>query len=212
MSGESRRLNHAGGRPARWKGGRRRRNVQEKQVIESFLEARTEEAFCALFETVCVRLHRYFLLRGLDRATAEDLTQNVLVKVYRQAGELQSADQFHGWLFAIARNEMISYWRREQSHRKEVEFESLNDQRADGLTAESGVIEALRLKELLRALEPAERDLVVLRFVEGLSYEELAIALKLPLGTIKWRIFNARKKISRLISASPPSQARQRIN
>jgi len=50
-----------------------------------------------------------------------------------------------------------------------------------------------------------------LRFVEGLSYEELAIALKLPLGTIKWRIFNARKKLSRVARASP-AREHERIN
>jgi len=186
--------------------------VEERQVIEHFLASRTEEAFCALFETVCVRLRRYFRLRGLDAATAEDLTQNVCVKVYRQAGELEEASYFYGWLFAIARNEMVSYWRREQAWLERVEFESLGDRRSESLVTEPEVMPDLRLKELLKALEPAERDLVVLRFVEGLSYEELAVALKLPLGTIKWRIFNARKKISRLVGASPECRARQRIN
>jgi RNA polymerase sigma-70 factor (ECF subfamily) len=71
---------------------------------------------------------------------------------------------------------------------------------------------AMRLRDLLKVLEPAERDLVLLRFVEGLSYEELASALNLPLGTIKWRIFNARKKLARVVGASPPGQARHKIN
>jgi len=186
--------------------------VEEKQIIENFLATRTEEAFCALFEAVCLRLRRYFLLRGLDAATAEDLTQNVFVKVYRQAGELREADHFYGWLFAIVRHEMVSYWRREQTRVEEVGLESLGDWLEDGLMAEPEVMPALRLTDWLKALEPAERDLVVLRFVEGLSYEELAVALKLPLGTIKWRVFNVRKKLARVISASPAGRARHRIN
>jgi RNA polymerase sigma-70 factor (ECF subfamily) len=60
----------------------------------------------------------------------------------------------------------------------------------------------MHLMELLKSLEPAERDLVVLRFVEGLSYEELAVALEIPLGTVKWRVFNTRKKLARLVGAS----------
>jgi RNA polymerase sigma-70 factor (ECF subfamily) len=68
------------------------------------------------------------------------------------------------------------------------------------------------MRDLLSALDPPDHDLIVLRFVEGLSYEELALALKLPLGTIKWRIFNARKKLARIIGASPECRARQRIN
>jgi len=186
--------------------------VEERQVIESFLLARTDETFCALFETVCVRLRRYFLLRGLDAATAEDLTQNVFVKVYQHAGELREPDHFYGWLFAIARNEMVSYWRREPPALERVEAEELSGRQAHGLWKESEEAPALRVTELLQTLEPAERDLVVLRFVEGLSYEELAAALKLPMGTVKWRIFNARKKLSRAAGTSRTLRARENVN
>ena len=67
---------------------------------------------------------------GWMAATAEDLTQNVFVKVYRQVGELREASHFYGWLFAIVRNEMISYWRRDRARPEEIEFESLGDQHA----------------------------------------------------------------------------------
>ena len=134
------------------------------------------------------------------------------MKVYRHAGELRRADHFYGWLFAIARNEMVSHWRQEQARSEGVELESLCERHEDSLMTEPEVIPAMRLMDLLEALEPAERDLVVLRFVEGLSYEELAVALKLPVGTIKWRIFNARKKLARILGASPVCAAGQRIN
>jgi RNA polymerase sigma-70 factor (ECF subfamily) len=186
--------------------------VEEREVIERFLASGTEEAFCELFEVACVRVRRYYLLRGLDAATAEDLSQNVFVKVYSQAGELREPSHFYGWLFAIVRNEMISYWRRHRARSEEIEFESLADQHADGLVTEPEVLPAMRMMDLLKSLEPAERDLVLLRFVEGLSYEELALALNLPLGTVKWRIFNARKKLSRSSSASPADKPRYRIN
>ena len=58
----------------------------------------------------------------------------------------------------------------------------------------------MRIMDLLNALEPAERDLVVLRFVEGFSYEELSLGTQAAAGTVKWRIFNARKKLSRTLS------------
>jgi RNA polymerase sigma-70 factor (ECF subfamily) len=186
--------------------------VEEKEVIERFLATGTEEAFCELFEVACVRVRRYYLLRGLDAGTSEDLTQNVFVKVYRRAGELREPSHFYGWLFAIARNEMISYWRRDRARHEGVEFESLADQHADGLTTEPEVLPAMRMMDLLKSLEPAERDLVVLRFVEGLSYEELTLALNLPLGTVKWRIFNARKKLSRSLSVSSAHRTRYTIN
>lgn len=189
--------------------------VEERPVIEQFLATRTEEAFCALFEVVAVRAQRYFRLRGLDAATAEELTQNVLLKVYRQAGELREPERFYGWLFAIARNEMISYWRGTQARIETVGFDALPPSASESLIAENDALSALRLTEWLQALDPAERDLVLLRFVEGLSYEELSEALSLPLGTIKWRIFQARKKMAQVFQRIRPRDAqteRQRLN
>lgn len=186
--------------------------MEDRPVIEHFLTTRTEEAFCALFEAVCVRVRRYFLLRGLDTATAEELTQNVLLKVYRQAGELRRPEHFYAWLFTIARNEMISYWRGQQARVETVAFDSLTDDQAGRLMVEPEVLPELRLMGWLKALDPAERDLVVLRFVEGLSYEELAAAFALPLGTIKWRIFNARKKLATVIDLAPGTLKQRQIN
>jgi len=156
-----------------------------------------------------VRVNRYFRFRGLDAATAEELTQNVMLKVYRRAGELRDVERFHGWLFAIARNEMVSYWRGAQVR---IETVALEAAAGEQMVAAHDLSSGLQLTEWLRALEPAERDLVLLRFVEGLSYEELAGALDLPLGTVKWRIFNARKKLVRIITAPGTERKRQPIN
>lgn len=186
--------------------------VENRTVIEQFLVSRTEEAFCALFEVACLRVRRYFLLRGLDLSTAEDLTQNVLLKVYIQIGDLHTAENFYGWLFTIARNEMISYWRGKQARVETVEIESLSNEQTVGLTIEPLAMPEIRLMEWLKALDPTDRDLVVLRFVEGLTYEELAKVLSLPIGTIKWRIFNTRKKLSNIISPFSENITRQRIN
>lgn len=186
--------------------------MENRPIIEQFLATRTEEAFCALFELVCVRVRRYFLLRGLDAATADELTQNVMLKVYRQAGELRNPDQFYAWLFTITRNELVSFWRGQQSRIETVGLETLPNEHAARLTVESTALPALRLMEWLKAIDPADRDLVVLRFVEGLSYEELAAVFSLPLGTIKWRIFNARKKLAMVINPSSDKNLRNQIS
>lgn len=183
--------------------------VEDRTVIEQFLQTRSEEAFCALFEAVCLRVRRYFLLRGLDVSTAEELTQNVLLKTWRRAGELRDAGRFYGWLFAIARNEMVSWWRAQRSHIETVELEEVPPAIC---LIEQEILSSLRMVEWLRALDPAERDLVLLRFVEGLSYEELAETFQLPLGTIKWRIFSARKKLAQIIHTLPAGKTLQGIN
>ena len=89
--------------------------MEEKHALELFLSTRTEESFCVLFETLYPRVRRYFLVRAFDSMTAEELAQNVLLKVYTRSSTLREQELFNGWLFKIARNEMLAYWRRIES-------------------------------------------------------------------------------------------------
>ena len=178
--------------------------MEEKKYLAEFLLQRTEEAFCALFEAVYVRLRRYFLLRGLDVMTAEDLAQNVLVIVYRRADEIREPELFMGWLYAVARNELMRHLRESRRQVETVEYEPLGTELAEKFFNEPEGLQNLRLQDWLSYLEPAERDLIVLRFVAELSYEELAIALTLPLGTVKWRLFKAKQKLAQIIREKTP--------
>ncbi len=178
--------------------------MEEKKHLAEFLLQRTEEAFCALFESVYVRLRRYFLLRGLDVMTAEDLAQNVLVIVYRRADEIREPELFIGWLYAVARNELMRHLRESRRQVQTVEYEPLGAELAEKFFDEPEGLQNLRLQDWLSYLEPAERDLIVLRFVSELSYEELAIALSIPLGTVKWRLFKAKQKLAQIIREKTP--------
>lgn len=173
--------------------------MDDQPALDLFLSTGTEETFCALFEAIYPRVRRYFLLRGLDRMGAEDLAQNVLFIVFRRAGEVRDRSLFNGWLFKVARNELLQHWRRQQPPDWMVAFEPLSSGLAKQLTVSHGSEEATQFTDWMSYLEPDERELVRLRFVEDLSYEELALFLDLPLGTVKWRLFNARKKLSHII-------------
>lgn len=83
--------------------------MEDKLIVESFLRERTEESFSSLFGTFCGRVRRFFLLHGLDVSVAEDLSQEVFLKVYRKSSELRDAERFSGWIFAIARNVLIGH-------------------------------------------------------------------------------------------------------
>ena len=158
----------------------------------------------ASFEFVYPKVYRYFVLRGLRPSIAEELSQNVLLTTYRSGNKLHDRGPFLGWLFKVARNEMLQYFRRNRAAIRRCSLEPLDaavDLIAPDVSRESG------FAEQVSSLEQPERDLLTLLYVEGLTYEELATALELPLGTVKWRIFNARKKLA----ASLPN-ARARAN
>ena len=162
-----------------------------------------------LFELVYPRVRRYFLLRGMEAGEAEDVAQNVMVIVYQRGGEIRDKDLFHGWLFKVAKNELTRYWRQRQTRHRIAPMEPLTDELAETLLMEMEMASHSNFTEWMSYLEPAERELIILRFVEELSYEELAVALGIPVGTVKWRLFSAKKKLAPIITAALP-KARDR--
>jgi RNA polymerase sigma-70 factor, ECF subfamily len=190
---------------------RNEKSLDDRQTIENFLLTGAEEDFCALFEAFYPRVRRYFLLRGMGLGEAEELAQDVMVIVYQRAGELREKEFFNGWLFKVAKNEMARFWRRRQRRSRIAEMKPINDELAEKLMTEMEVAMSSDFAEWVSYLEPAERDIIILRFIEELSYEELAVALAIPVGTVKWRLFNAKKKLAPIIKASLPV-VRPRIN
>ena len=185
--------------------------MDDRHASENFLLTGADEDFCALFESVYPRVRRYFLLRGIEAGEAEELAQDVMVIVYQRAGEIREKEFFNGWVFKVAKNELARFWRRRQTRNRLAEMEPLDDVLAEKLMTEMEVAGSSDFVDWVSYLEPAERDIIILRFVEELTYEELAVAFAVPVGTIKWRLFNAKKKLAPIIKASL-QKARPRIN
>jgi RNA polymerase sigma-70 factor (ECF subfamily) len=141
---------------------------------------------------------------------AEDLTQEVFVKVYQTLGRYRESDgPFGGWLMAVARNHAIDNYRR----RKQERLRRADDPAAlETMPArEEHPIAGLEREERsrlvhsgLRALPPDLRLPLVLCDLQGLPYEEIASALGIPLGTVKSRINRARVELAkRLVGRHP---------
>src|SRR5262245_5422253 len=92
----------------------------EKEAVESFLSTRGSDAFAALAAALFGRLRRYFVIRGLDLETAEELTQDVLLTIYQKAEALRNKEHFYGWVFKIARNQHLQHVRRRRRNKVEL--------------------------------------------------------------------------------------------
>ena len=157
------------------------------------------ESFCALYQSLYPQILKYLITRGLDEMAAEELAQNVLFIVYQRIGDLREKDLFYGWVFKIARNELLQHLRRQEGRSRLAKFEPLSQELAVTMAAEIESPLVLQFNEWLTHLECDEREIIMLRFIEGLSYEELSATLSLPLSKVKWRVFNAKKKLAQII-------------
>jgi RNA polymerase sigma factor (sigma-70 family) len=160
----------------------------ERELLEDFLDRPGNDTYSALFRVVAPQVMSYLRLRGCPPPAAEDLTQDVMLIMYREANRLRDRSLFRPWLFKIARNALVQY-RRKQEREHPVEFDELPAPAGDPLAAAD-------FSQWMKALEPKERETMMLRYVEGLEYHEIAALQEIPIGTVQWRIFQTKKKLA----------------
>jgi RNA polymerase sigma-70 factor (ECF subfamily) len=177
------------------------RFLHEVAVTQRFLEASNEDSFTELFNTFRPQLVAFFRARNCELALAEDLAQEVMLTVYRKASQLRDRTLFRSWLFKIARNALCRHYGKQA---REVETVDLADA-ADRLVAASHKPTGTPASEFLHwmtFLDSREREVMTLRFIEQWEYHEIAAAQDIPIGTVQWRVFNAKKKLAPYLATS----------
>jgi RNA polymerase sigma-70 factor, ECF subfamily len=182
------------------------RLLREGEVAETFLGAPNEKSFTALFKTFTPQLVAFFRARGCELALAEDLAQEVMLAVYCKAAQVRDRALFRAWLFKIARNALCRHYGKKT---REVETVDLADV-ADRLGTAGHTPAATPAFEFLHwmaFLDSREREVMTLRFIEQWEYHEIAAAQATPIGTVQWRVFNAKRKLAPYLTMN--SSARQ---
>ena len=167
----------------------------EQEAIDRYQDSRTDAAFEALFRALCPRLMLYFRIRGCDADVAEDLTQNVMLNVHRYSETVRDRSLFRAWALRIARNELVQHWKRLGRQVQTIGLESCTGALLENAATQAGV-SALEFDESMEQLVPQERQVIMLRYVEQLEYREIATVLEVPIGTVQWRAFVARRKVA----------------
>jgi RNA polymerase sigma-70 factor (ECF subfamily) len=143
------------------------------------------DAFAALANANVDRLYALARVIVRDADRAEDAIQEALVRAWRELPRLRDPARFQAWLRRLVVNACYDEGRRIMS-RSEVVL--LSDHHPSIGDDSSGVIDRDRLDRAFRRLPIEQRVVVVLNHVEGLSHEEIAATLGLPLGTVKSRV------------------------
>jgi RNA polymerase sigma-70 factor (ECF subfamily) len=155
-----------------------------------------ERAFSLILRAYETPVYNYVLrLVGGDRALAEDLTQEVFLRVFQGLPKFSLRSKFTTWLFQVTKNRVLDELR--ASERRPRALVALDD--VAPLEVLDQPVERLEeIDALWRAVENLSTDLkmaLLLRDVVGLSYTEIADALEVTLATVKWRIYKAREEV-----------------
>jgi RNA polymerase sigma-70 factor (ECF subfamily) len=156
------------------------------------------------------RLWRYGLVLSGARDVADDLVQATCVRAIERADQFQAGTRVEWWLFSILR----SIWLNELRSRRVRRGGGVVDAREalafdGGQAMETNILAAQVLREV-SALPEAQREAVLLVYVEGLSYREAADLLSTPIGTVMSRLAAARLALARLQGSTAPGRSRGR--
>lgn len=166
-----------------------------ERVLVVRCQAGDEAALAELVARYDARL-RYFL-RKIAAERADDLLQDVWLDVFRHLPRLNDPQAFRAWVYRIARDRAYGALRR--SHKNEQPLGDIDvpdDQSDDNGFDEE---DAARIHAALDRLPAEQREVLVLRFVEAMSYDEIAAVTGLALGTVRSRLFYGKQVLRKLL-------------
>jgi len=142
-------------------------------------------------------LYRYAVAIVLDREAAADMVQDALVRAYTHLHECRDRTRFRAWLFQTLRYRCLDYLK--EAGRRNVPLDNAGAL-VDPAAGPSAIVERERLRvgieQALAALPPAQREAFMLRYVEGVSYEEMAGLLDASVSALKMRVLRARETLA----------------
>ncbi len=189
----------------------RRREAEEDRELILQAQRGDTAAFRKLVERHQRRAFAIALGLVRDENDAKELVQEAFLRVYRSLNAFQGGSSFFTWLYRIVTNLAIDLMRKPGRKEAELSEHRVEDESADlPLVARidgADPLDVIRRREIaariqaaLDALPPYHRGVILMREVEGMSYEEMAQAMGVSKGTIMSRLFHARQKLQKALA------------
>ena len=143
------------------------------------------DAFARLYEAYVGRIYRYIYFRVTDDQAAEDLTSQVFLKAWERLDRYQASGPFQAWLYTIARNQVIDYYR---TRKESIPLEAVSARPADHKAVDDqveGNFELQAMRNALQFLTADQQQVLILKFIAELSTAEIARMLHKQEGAIR---------------------------
>ena len=178
---------------------RKGEGVEEKQFHACMkkIKAGDKSALHEVYEKYVGYIYSIVFQVVMNREDAEDITSEFFIKLWKLADTYRSGKGHKAWMATIARNMAIDLLRK---NKREVLTEDFADSISDNASdddVEGEVLADMSLQAALDTLKPGEREIVNMKIMGELTFQEIADILKQPMGTVTWRYQNAIKKLRR---------------
>ncbi|MBW2661451.1 MAG: RNA polymerase sigma factor [Deltaproteobacteria bacterium] len=184
-------------------------DFEEKLILKRAL---AKEAFSEIYDFYIIRIFRFIYLKTSSKETAEDLASEVFLKYWKRIkegmedeslGEVISNDKTKSFLYKIARNLIIDFYRKKEFPTVEIDSDikdKIQDQKQDILAYISAKQEVEEMMEALRKLKGEYCEIIILRYVEELSILEIAEIIGKSSGSVRVQLHRATKALKSVAS------------
>lgn len=174
-------------------------NLQEKIIL---LKLRTgdSDAFAYFYNQYVARIYRFVFMKVSDKDLAQDMTQEIFLKVWQQMVDKKQIKSFTAFIFRIARNTVIDHYRQKDNQSLPLEYiEDISQDQAS--SPDKHLDKHLDLKRLLQNLQNLKdeyKEVLLLRYVEDLSIDDIAQVIQKDKNNVRVLIHRALNKLKEL--------------
>ena len=171
----------------------------DEEIVKLSLE--NQDYFLHIIKRYKLKLYRYVLrLSNIDPEEAEDILQEVFMKVYQNLNDFDDSLKFSSWIYRITHNQVISNFRKLKARPQKAGFD-LDDDLVKNIASEFSFVDKIDIKilrsNILKVLDKMSakyKEVLVLKFLEEKSYNEISDIIKKPVGTVGSMINRAKKE------------------
>lgn len=175
----------------------------EGEVLVARAKGGDREAFAALYRQYLPNVYKFLYYRLGDRTRAEDMTAEVFLRALRKIGDFTwTGADFGAWLLRIARNLILDEAKSSRARLEILDDELPEDSGGEVETAETAVMENFTQAEVYKAiikLRPDQRDVITLRFLQGMGVSEVARIMGKKEGTVRTLQFRGLKTLEKIL-------------
>lgn len=160
--------------------------------------AKKRESFISYYNQFKDKIYAYFLYRvGFDIKLAEDLTSEAFLKAFKKFEDFDLDKPFQPWIFAISHNHLVNHYK---ASKREVPLDEI-----EGLAKSAGVkyeekFELERVMKIINQMEESDKEVLLLRYVQGLDNSEIAEVLEKEEGAVRTQISRSLFKLRQIIN------------
>ncbi|MDX2282782.1 MAG: sigma-70 family RNA polymerase sigma factor [Bacteroidia bacterium] len=177
--------------------------LTDEELVNAILQEQRTELFGVLYDRYADKVYRKCISFARDRDAAQDMAQEVLLKVFTQLSKFKGSSRFSTWLYAVTYNYCVEYYRKHNRFTLE-DIDETPDLAEEDPAAEAELL-AVRVQSLRRALDrihPEDKALLMMKYQDDVPIRELMEQLQISESAVKMRLARARQRVKELIDTT----------